>query len=230
MTTRIHSGNVILKEKNEGTLERTVNAYIKMYNSYITSLGIQKLKPFSNQKSIKRTRATMEDYEKLVSTNRGYIAPRDRLLVEILFKYGLRYIEIVHLTVEDFNLVNDKIFARVGKNEKYSEVPLFYSVKNASLKYLPFIQALIEKVNKNTRGLMVTHYGKPVRDDGGHNIIERIAKMTGKVFCPHWARRFYWRYLWENDLNPELNHQLLAHNSIGTTMIYIQSDAEDAFS
>ena len=31
-------------------------------------------------------------------------------------------------------------------------------------------------------------------------------------------------------LKPELIQQLLGHNSVGTTMIYIQPDAEDAFS
>ena len=219
----------ILRERSKGTLERTLNAYIKPYNSYITFLGIQKFKPLRDQKSIKRTSATMEDYEKLVTACRGYTAPRDRLLVEILFKAGLRYIEIVHLTVDDFNLEDDKIIVRAGKNEKYREVPLFPSVKDAFLKYLPFRQALVEKVNKNTKALMVTQYGKPVTDDGGHNIIDRIAKRAGIGFSPHRARRFYGRYLWENGLKPELIQQLPGLNSVGTTMIYIQPDAEDAF-
>ena len=42
------------------------------------------------------------------------------------------------------------------------------------------------------------------------------------------ARRLYGRHLWENGLNPELTQQLL--RSVGTTMIYIQPDAKDAFS
>ena len=44
------------------------------------------------------------------------------------------------------------------------------------------------------------------------------------------ARRFYRRHLWENDLKPELIQQLPGHTSVGTTMIYIQPDAEDTFS
>ena len=44
------------------------------------------------------------------------------------------------------------------------------------------------------------------------------------------ARRFYRRHLWDNDLKPELIQQLLGLTSVGTTMIYIQPDAEDAFS
>ncbi|QRF74772.1 putative tyrosine recombinase XerC-like protein [Thermoplasmatales archaeon] len=116
------------------------------------------------------------------------------------------------------------------KNEKYREVPLFPSVKDAFQKYLTFRQALIEKTNKNTRSLMVTQYGKPVTDIGGHNIIDRIAKRAGIPFSPHRARRFYGGYLWENGLKPELIQQLLGHESVGTTMIFIQADAEDAFS
>ena len=50
----------ILRERSKGTLERTLNAYIKPYNSYITFLGIQKFKPLRDQKSIKRTSATKD--------------------------------------------------------------------------------------------------------------------------------------------------------------------------
>ena len=44
------------------------------------------------------------------------------------------------------------------------------------------------------------------------------------------SRRFYGSHLWDNDLKPELIQQLLGLTSVGTTMIYIQPDAEDAFS
>ncbi len=79
----------------------------------------------------------MEDYERLVSACRGYTAPRDCLMVEILFKAGLRHIEIVHLTVDDLYLGDDKIIVRAGKNEKYREVPLFPSVMDAILTPRP---------------------------------------------------------------------------------------------
>ncbi|QRF75148.1 site-specific tyrosine recombinase XerC [Thermoplasmatales archaeon] len=72
-------------------------------------------------------------------------------MVKILFKAGIRYIEIVHLTVDDFSLGDDKIIVRAGKNEKYRDVPLFPSVRAAFLKYLPFSEVLIEKINKSTR-------------------------------------------------------------------------------
>ena len=44
------------------------------------------------------------------------------------------------------------------------------------------------------------------------------------------SRRFNGRHLWENDRKPELILQFLSHTSVGTTMIYIQPDAEDTFS
>ncbi len=84
---------------------------------------------------------------------------------------------------------------------------------------------MIEKINKNTRALMVTQFGKPVTDDGGYNIIDMIAQRAGISISPHRARRFYGRYLWENSLKPELIQQLLGRNSLGATMIYIQPDA-----
>ena len=44
------------------------------------------------------------------------------------------------------------------------------------------------------------------------------------------ARRLYGRHLWDNDLKPELIKQLPGLTSVGKTMIYIQPDAEGAFS
>ena len=136
----------------------------------------------------------------------------------------------MRLTVDDFNLQANRIIVRAGKNEKYREVSLFPSVREAFLKYLPFRQALIEKTNKNTKALIVNQYGRSITDDGGHNVIDRIAKRAGIEFSPHRARRFYGSHLWDNDLKPELIQQLLGLTSVGTTMIYIQPDAEDTFS
>ena len=61
----------------------------------------------------------MENYEKLIDACRGYTAPRDRLMIETLFKAGLRHIEIVHLTVDDLYLGDDKIIVRAATKEKY---------------------------------------------------------------------------------------------------------------
>ncbi|QRF75158.1 hypothetical protein Thermo_00651 [Thermoplasmatales archaeon] len=82
----------------------------------------------------------------------------------------------------------------------------------------------------NTGSMKIAPYGKPVTDGGGHNIIDRIAKRTGIGFSPHNGRKFYERYPWDNGLKPELIQQLLGLNSVGTTMIHIQPDAEEAFS
>ena len=128
----------------------------------------------------------MDDFEKLVAACRGYTALRGRLIFEVLFKAGLRYIKVMRLTIDDFDLQTNRIIVRAGKNEKYREVSFFPSVREAFVKYLLFRQALI-----------VNQYG---------------------------------RHLWENGLKPELIQQLLGHTSVGTTMIYIQPDAEDAFS
>ena len=75
---------------------------------------------------------------------------------------------------------------------------------------------------------MVTQYSKAVTDD--LNIIDKNDKKAALELSHYMARRLYIRYLWEKGLKPELIQQLLGNSDIGTTMIYIRPDAEDAFS
>ncbi len=136
---------------------------------------------------------------------------------------------MISLAVEDVNLSAGKIVINAGKNQKYREVPLFPSVRLAVEKYLPFRLMLVEKGNRNTHALFVNQYGYPFTEDGGHNAIDRIAKLAGIRFSPHRARRFYGRHLWDKGMKPELIQQILGHTDVGTTMIYIQPDIDDAF-
>ncbi len=78
----------ILSMRSKGALERTLNAYIKPYNAYLSFLKEARLKPYKNQVSVRRSRARMEDYWKLVEACRGFAHLRDRLMIEILFKGG----------------------------------------------------------------------------------------------------------------------------------------------
>ncbi|WP_048053950.1 tyrosine-type recombinase/integrase [Thermoplasma volcanium] len=83
-------------------------------------------------------RATLGDHEKLIEACKGYIFLHYRLITEVLFKEGLRYIDMIRLSVDDFYTDAEKIIVCTWKNEKYREVPIVPSVKEVYLKYLPF--------------------------------------------------------------------------------------------
>ena len=215
-----------ISQRNRGTRDRTVNVYLKAYNVYLDFLHLPRFKPYRTYDAVRRDRATRDDYSRLLQACRGYTEPRDTLIIELLFKAGLRYRELISLSVD--SITQDKIVVEAGKNQKYREVPTFPSVFKAYLNYLPLRSQLIQ-ANRNTRALLVNQYGDPVSVEGGRNIIYRIAKRAGIEFSPHRARRFFARHLWESGIRAELIQKALGHEKIDTTLTYIAPDGTDAF-
>ena len=218
----------ILEEKGKGTLDRTINVYIKAYNFYLKYLGYTPVRALKENENPRRPRADIEDYQKLLGACNGYTAHRDRLMVEILFKAGLRYTELISLSVDDLDLSNDKIIVKAGKGQKYREVYMFPSVKEAASIYLSYRKS-VPLENRNTLRLWINQYGKPISKEGGRNAIYRIAGKAGITFSPHRARRFYARHLWEQGIRPEIIQHLMGHSDLATTLLYTQIDQKDVF-
>jgi len=216
----------LIKEKNKGMKNITINMYMKAYNVYLDFKKQPRMKPLKSFDAVKRNRASMETYQELINSCRGYTAPRDRLMIEILFKGGLRYKEMISLAIDD--ITPEQIVVQNGKNQKYREVPTFPTVYESFLKYMKFRNEILR--NRNTKMLFINKYGEPMTPEGGRNAIYSIAARAHVAFSPHQARRFYARYLYDMGTHPELIQQLMGHEKLDTTLVYIQPDAEDAFS
>ena len=215
----------LINQKSKGMKNITINMYLKAYNSYLDFKHEPRMKPLKSFDSIRRDRASMEDYSILLESCKGYTAPRDRLMVEILFKAGLRYKELISLTIDD--ITQEKIIVQNGKNQKYREVPTFPSVYESFREYMKFREQII--ANRNTKMLWINKYGEPMTPDGGRNAVYAIAERAGIEFSPHRARRFYARYLYDMGTQPELIQKLMGHEKLDTTLLYVQPDTVDAF-
>ena len=77
-------------------------------------------------------------------------------MIEILFKAGLRYKELISLTIDD--VTQEKIIVQNGKNQKFREVPTFPSVYDSYVKYMKFREEII--ANRNSRMLWINKYGE----------------------------------------------------------------------
>ena len=216
----------LITKKNKGMKNITINMYLKAYNAYLDFKHEPRMKPLKSFDSVKRDRASMEDYSILLQACKGYTAPRDRLMIEILFKAGLRYKELISLTIDD--ITEEKIIVQNGKNQKYREVPTFPTVYESFREYMKFREQII--ANRNTKMLWINKYGEPMTPDGGRNAVYSIAERAGIEFSPHRARRFYARYLYDMGTQPELIQKLMGHEKLDTTLLYVQPDAVDAFS
>ncbi len=213
-------------QRSKGMKNLTIDIYLKGYNTYMDFKGQPRIKPLKSYDSVKRNRASMEDYGALLDACTGYTSLRDKLMIEILFKSGLRYNEMISLEIDDIS--KDKIVVKNGKNQKYREVPTFPTVFEAYEKYINSRKALVK--NRNTKMLFINQYGEPITPEGGRNAVYRIARKAKISFSPHQARRFYARYLYDMGIKPELLQQLMGHEKLDTTLLYVQTDAQDAFS
>lgn len=88
--------------RRKGTLDRTLNDYIKVYNRLLAYLNEPKIKFYKEQHSLNRPVATHDDYALLMKSANsfGYTKQRKILIVEVLFKTGARLNELASLTTD----------------------------------------------------------------------------------------------------------------------------------
>ena len=212
--------NWILKMKRKGVMDKTLNIYIKAYNRYLEWKGEEKIKPYKEMRAFKTARATEEDYKKLMDTCYGYTEIRNKLMIDLLFKTGIRYRELINIRLEDIK--EDTLIVR-GKGQKIREVYLPRSVRDLLKEYLK-----IRKAKPGNNFLFVNYYGDQLTYAGGRQILHEIAKRAGVHFSPHMARRFYARKLYQEGYDIEKIRLLLGHEKLDTTKTYLKVDQEDA--
>jgi|GEM_PF-943473 len=212
--------NWILKIKTKGVMDKTLNIYIKAYNRYLEWRGEEKIKPYKEMKPFKTARATEEDYKKLMDACHGYTEIRNKPMIDLLFKTGIRYRELINIRLEDIK--EDTLIVR-GKGQKIREVYLPRSVRDLLKEYLK-----IRKAKTGNNFLFVNYYGDQLTYAGGHQILNEIAKRAGVHFLPHMARRFYTRKLYQDIYDIEKIRLLLGHEKLDTTKTYLKADQEDA--
>ncbi len=211
----------IVEMKRKGTLDRTINVYIKCYNRYLKFRNSLKIKPFHEIRSPYRPVAAIEDYEALIKAadTYGYTSERKRAKIEILFKTGLRLAEMASITLDD---IEGDTMTVVGKGQKIAKVFLPESVKKAIDRYLKV------RRSRGSNRVFINSKGEAMTYDGIRREIYKVAEKAGIKFSAHRARRFYARFLYKEGLDLEEIRLLMRHEKIDTTKDYIQMMQEDA--
>ena len=220
LTSRDSFREWVHTQRKQGLLDRTLNVYIKAFNAVLRYRHEERILFFHTSRPFKRNRATIEDYRAMVSACTGWMGKRDRFVVELLFKTGVRYAELAALAVDDFK--DDVLLTRAGKGQKTREIFLLPTVKEAFRQYMA-----VRPVTSDT-GLLLSRYGRRITPSGGRNMVYRIARKAGVKFSPHMARRFYARYLWTSGVMPDVVRLQMGHESYDTTLEYIEPDQSDA--
>ncbi len=147
---------------------------------------------------------------------------RNKTIIEILYSCGLRVSELVNLKISNLFL-KEKLILIKGKGNKERLVPLNSLSKKYIEIYINNIRSLQKIPADFTDILFLNRNGKTLTRAMIFHIIKVATKAAGiqKQISPHTFRHSFATHLLENGADLRMIQQLLGHESITTTEIYI---------
>ena len=150
---------------------------------------------------------------------------RNRVMLETLYSCGLRVSEMIQLKISD--LFFEEGFIRVnGKGDKQRFVPINgYTIKLID-QYKNESRANIKVQKSFEDTLFLNRRGKQISRNMIFMILKDLVKKAGihKKVSPHTLRHSFATHLLENGADLRSIQQMLGHESITTTEIYMHLD------
>ena len=219
--------------------DRTINTYIRAFNFWCDYKGWARIKPYHVPRSTKTRVATYEDYRLMRSAVLSWNYPdrtrapvrslppdfirnKDLLLLDLMFKAGLREKEISDIALDDVH--PDYIVVQAGKGQKSRRVFIFPSLRAQLDLYMRYRSV----ARTNSTALILNQYGQKMNENSVRNNAARMAKKAGIRFSPHMARRFYARRVYQITKDPEALRLQMGHESFETTQEYIKMTEDDS--
>ncbi len=150
---------------------------------------------------------------------------RNRAMLETLYGCGLRVSELITLRISDLFFEED--FIKVtGKGDKQRFVP----ISPLNKKYINLYRHHVRVHQKIQKGfediLFLNRRGKGLSRAMIFTIIRQLSDKIGlkKVISPHTFRHSFATHLLENGADLRAIQQMLGHESITTTEIYMHVD------
>ena len=145
--------------------------------------------------------------------------------METLYGSGLRVTELVELKLSDL-FFDEGVIKVTGKGDKQRFVP----VSNASVKYIEMYRTTdrvhIPIVSGHEDTLFLNRRGKGLTRAMIFTLVKRLAETAGiqKSISPHTFRHSFATHLLENGADLRAIQQMLGHESITTTEVYMHVD------
>lgn len=149
---------------------------------------------------------------------------RNRAIVETMFDCGLRVSELCNLELSRVNF-RDGFIAVIGKGDKERLVPISGVALDEIARYLDHrLDAGVKPGEENI--LFLNRRGHRLTRVMVFYIIRDLAFMAGirKAISPHTLRHSFATALLEGGANLRAIQQMLGHESIATTEIYLHMD------
>jgi site-specific recombinase XerD len=144
--------------------------------------------------------------------------PRDKAMVMVMLRCGLRVEELAHLQLADLDLRQSRIFVRHAKGGKQRVVYISNDAKQALVNYLRV------RSSSRTRGIFLVEKGpfkeNPISVRGIQKRIESYARKASLRVCCHQLRHTMATQLLNAEAEVVTIQDLLGHSGISTTERY----------
>ena len=150
---------------------------------------------------------------------------RNKTILETLYSCGLRVTELITLQISD--LFFDEGFIRViGKGDKQRFVPINLETQKLISIYLNQVRNQLKPQKGFEDTIFLNRRGKQLTRNMIFLIIKELTEKAGikKKVSPHTFRHSFATHLLENGADLRSIQQMLGHESITTTEIYMHLD------
>lgn len=147
---------------------------------------------------------------------------RNRAIIETLYGCGLRVSELVNLEISKVYLQEQYLIVE-GKGNKQRVVPMSEVSIERILEYMREVRSKTEVKPGEENMLFLNRHGSRLTRQMIFTIIRRLAAAADirKKISPHTLRHSFATHLLEGGANLRAIQQMLGHESIATTEIYL---------
>lgn len=150
---------------------------------------------------------------------------RNKVMLETLYSCGLRVTELITLQISDL-FFNEGFIRVIGKGDKQRYVPINDQNIHLIQLYIRHIRTRIPVQKGFEDTVFLNRRGKQITRNMVFMIIKDLAQKAGirKSISPHTFRHSFATHLLENGADLRAIQQMLGHESITTTEIYMHLD------
>ncbi|MDG1397839.1 MAG: tyrosine recombinase XerD, partial [Polaribacter sp.] len=150
---------------------------------------------------------------------------RNRTIIETMYSCGLRVSELINLRISDL-FFNEGFIKISGKGGKERFVPIHYTTQKYITFYINEIRCHLDAVKGFEDILFLNRRGKSLTRQMIFTILKTLAIKINlnKKISPHTLRHSFATHLLKNGADLRAIQQMLGHESITTTEIYVHLD------
>ena len=203
---------------------KTANQYIKIANRWLKFKGIPMMKYFKEYGSEFTVQVCSPEEKSLLLETASRKGPREKAMFYLLFGTGVRLGEACDLRIQDVH--PDTIKVR-GKGQKVREIYLPPQASEALRSYLASYRT-DPGAREDFPYVFTTKAGRKMSYNYFRKLCQDVAFAAGVRFHPHMARHTYATDLLKAGVSVVYVSQLLGHEDLESTSIYLHPSQYDA--